>query len=617
MTISGLVSLPRMPAIIFERVSLSTMSANANPLFRDPNGDAMPFFEGDTVQSAMKFGVVDLFAGPGGLAEGFSAVTDQNGQFPFEIVLSVEKEESAHSTLLLRTFLRQFGRKYPEEYYTFLRQGTAEPDWPALYPAEWENANREALRLELGPPENEATLSKKIQEIHRKYGNRTILIGGPPCQAYSLVGRARNSGIASYVPEKDPKHTLYKNYIKVLTDLCPAAFVMENVTGMLSSSLNKTYIFDRILHDLQNAGGGYHLLALAPRHGRQSDLFGVKMDPRDFILCAEEFGLPQARHRVIVVGVRQDLAAKLESSAASSLLTPWSAKASVKDVLHGMPKLRSGLSRNDSTDTWIQTMKDAAEVVCKAVAILPAADRALFRQRVNECANPTKRSSKIWPRTAMRPARVSSKCSPSLSNWLLDPHLGVLPNNETRCHMPSDFARYLFAAVYAEIQRVSPKSIDFPESLIPDHRSWDSGGFADRFRVQLWDQPSTTVTSHISKDGHYFIHPDPEQCRSLTVREAARLQTFPDNYLFKGTRTQQFIQVGNAVPPFLAKQIGDAVFLLLKRSIGDFDPTSRGSRAQKTNGELLRAMRSSAMLRSDGNQPRQTHLRGVSSTSAQ
>jgi DNA (cytosine-5)-methyltransferase 1 len=564
----------------------------------------------------MKFGVVDLFAGPGGLAEGFSAVRDQNGQFPFEVVLSVEKEESAHSTLLLRTFLRQFGRNYPEEYYTFLKQGTAEPDWQALYPAEWGTANREALRLELGPPENEATLSMRIQEIHQKYGNRTILIGGPPCQAYSLVGRARNSGIASYVPEKDPKHTLYKNYIKVLTDLCPAAFVMENVTGMLSSSLNKTFIFDRILHDLQNAGGGYHLLALAPRHGQQSDLFGVKMDPRDFILCAEEFGLPQARHRVIVVGVRQDLAAKLESSAASSLLAPWSTKVSVRDVLHGMPKLRSGLSRNDSPATWIQTMKDAAEVVCKAVAILPAADRSLFRQRVNACANVAGRSSKTWPRTALRPARVNRKCAQKLADWLLDPHLGVLPNNETRCHMPSDFARYLFAAVYAEIQRVSPKALDFPESLIPAHRSWDSGDFADRFRVQLWDQPSTTVTSHISKDGHYFIHPDPEQCRSLTVREAARLQTFPDNYLFKGTRTQQFNQVGNAVPPFLAKQIGDAVFLLLQRSIAAFDPATTGSGAQKIDRALQGAMGNSGISRSDGMRSEQPHLQGSPLTSA-
>jgi site-specific DNA-cytosine methylase len=184
---------------------------------------------GKTAQSAMKFGVVDLFAGPGGLAEGFSAVTDSKGHFPFKIELSVEKEPAAHSTLLLRSFLRQFGRKFPEEYYTFLRQGGVEPDWRKLYPVEWGAANREAPQLELGKHESEPVLFARIKEVRQRYGDKTILIGGPPCQAYSLVGRARNGGIAGYVPEDDPKHTLYENYIKILTQLRPAAFVMETL----------------------------------------------------------------------------------------------------------------------------------------------------------------------------------------------------------------------------------------------------------------------------------------------------------------------------------------------------------------------------------------------------
>ena len=133
--------------------------------------------------------------------------------------------------------------------------------------------------------------------------------------------------------------------------------------------------------------------------------------------------------------------------------------------------------------------------------------------------------------------------------------------------MPSDLRRYAFAASFAAVTGCSPKLADFPESLLPNHNNIALGRqgkmFSDRFRVQLRDRPSTTVTSHISKDGHYFIHYDPRQCRSLTVREAARLQTFPDNYRFEGPRTAQYHQVGNAVPPYLARQIAEIIAEIL------------------------------------------------------
>ena len=143
--------------------------------------------------------------------------------------------------------------------------------------------------------------------------------------------------------------------------------------------------------------------------------------------------------------------------------------------------------------------------------------------------------------------------------WFQDERLNGVLNHETRTHLREDLCRYLFSAIYLEKKGDFPKLRDYPDWLLPKHKNAKGGKFADRFRTQRPDEPATTVTSHISKDGHYFIHYDPTQCRSLTVREAARIQTFPDNYYFCGTRTQQYHQVGNAVPPYLAKQLASIV----------------------------------------------------------
>ena len=143
--------------------------------------------------------------------------------------------------------------------------------------------------------------------------------------------------------------------------------------------------------------------------------------------------------------------------------------------------------------------------------------------------------------------------------WFNDPKLGGVCNHATRSHMLKDIYRYIYAACFAQIHDRSPKLSEYPADLLPEHENAKSGDFNDRFRVQIYRHPATTVTSHISKDGHYYIHPDPHQGRSLTVREAARLQTFPDNYYFCGNRTQQYAQVGNAVPPLLARQVAEIV----------------------------------------------------------
>lgn len=520
------------------------------------------------------YSVVDIFAGPGGLAEGFSSVPAGNGAHAFHIALSVEKERTAHSTLRLRSFLRQFGDALPDEYYTFINHGGSEPDWATKYPEQWAAAVDEAWQLELGAEDPEERLNERLDKIRSDSDDRTVLIGGPPCQAYSLVGRARNLGIKDYKAEEDHKHFLYKEYIRILDRLQPAAFVMENVKGMLSSSIDgENRIFDQVLRDLRGERPGataYRLIALDPRSRRQPDLTPFEPRASDFIVRAEDFGVPQARHRVIVVGLRADLAEGLLPSSLADLMVKHNLQATVGHVLDGMPKLRSGLSRGlDGKDEWKQTVEIAMAFVAGMNTALPDEQQEEFSKRATAYLQAFKELNDAPAREA-HGVGIADDCPADLKSWLVDSKLETLPNHTTRGHMASDLARYFFAAVFAEVVGRSPKASDYPDQLAPKHANWTSGKFADRFRVQLSGGPSTTVTSHISKDGHYFIHPDPIQCRSLSVREAARLQTFPDNYLFKGNRTQQYVQVGNAVPPLLARWIGGALwFILNARRLGD------------------------------------------------
>lgn len=506
--------------------------------------------------------VVDLFSGPGGLAEGFAAYRDSSDQPRFRVLLSVEMERSAYRTLRLRAFLRKFEPSHlPSEYYRFLNDGaTEEPDWNTLYPEEWLEACNETRCLQLGTVDTSRFIERRVGQIRKTYGGNTVLLGGPPCQSYSLVGRARNAGNDAYDPDKDERQWLYDDYVRVLEGLQPAVAIMENVKGMLSARHLGESVFDRVTNRLRNAGGKdrYRLCALTPQ--REDGFWEHEPNPRGFLVRAEEHGVPQARHRVIVVCVRQDIADQLSHTAGLQLDTS-AETVSVNEMIGGMPKLRSRLSRGDSNSTWTAALLSACALIQRLPKPPMTRDQGLLFDEAIEKAWTTIREPAPPYRDAVGGTAVS--CPRELREWVIDEKLNRLPNNETRGHIPEDLTRYLFAAAFASAMGRSPKSHDFPEQLAPNHANWKSGKFGDRFRVQLGDQPCRTVTSHISKDGHYFIHPDPGQCRSITVREAARLQTFPDNYFFCGGRTQQYVQVGNAVPPYLARQIAGRVCHLL------------------------------------------------------
>ena len=493
-------------------------------------------------------GIVDIFSGPGGLAEGFHPVS-AGPEWPFRIAMSVEKDPAAYKTLLLRSFLRNFSGTLPAEYYDLLNGRIDAPDWGAEYPDEWQAAQNEAKHLELGDARTSRFLAGRIPEIRDAYQANTVLIGGPPCQAYSLAGRVRNAAVAGYLPHRDERHLLYQEYIRVLELLKPAFFVMENVKGMLSASLRGEGVFKRVMVDLRSATGtGYQLHALAPPSGaRNSD----ELRPSDFVVRAEDYGVPQSRHRVFIVGVRGDIADRLPIRMWPRLRR--SRPPTVGAVIGDMPSLRSGLSRGDAFEDWLSHVKDATQILSRNPPRVPRREIQAYRAELESTAVALQHRVPCSRHGTELYSPLD--CPLRLRKWLRDRRVRRLPNNETRGHMPSDLARYLFASAFAAAMGRSPKASEFPDALAPDHRNWRSGKFTDRFRVQVRNRPATTVTSHMSKDGHYYIHYDPIQCRSLTVREAARLQTFPDNYLFRGTRTEQYVQVGNAVPPFLAHQI--------------------------------------------------------------
>lgn len=536
--------------------------------------------------------VVDLFAGPGGLGEGF---TSSGGGNRFEIVISAEKDPKAWQTLRLRAFYRLLKKRRPDllfEYYNYcndpeaLDTFTPSGDTEAL----WSEAGQEAKCITLGSDQGNKTLDEALDNGLNK--NRPwVLIGGPPCQAYSIVGRARNQSKVDYKAEDDHRHFLYKEYLRIIRERQPTMFVMENVKGILSSKVNNERIFSNILKDLSDPGQAL----LEGSAGKQYRIYSLvtgasfgpgedvdKIDPRTFIIRAEDYGIPQARHRVILLGIATD---SLPASNDRVKLASGDSKVTVGQVLKSLPRLRSSLSKTaDSQEGWINVVLEQLDYLRCQTDPVDAKLWGALQDLYKAFEFPEVSMSPGGKRLKRAGARDDGSTENSnLDEWYLDENLAYWLNHESRGHMPTDLRRYLFAAVYANLHGTSPKGHrGFSlEGLAPDHKNWETGKFSDRFRVQLEDKHATTITSHISKDGHYFIHYDPTQCRSLSVREAARIQTFPDNYFFQGSRTDQFHQVGNAVPPLLASKISKVVYGILFDKVRDYDKRL----AQKTRGE--------------------------------
>lgn len=490
--------------------------------------------------------VIDLFAGPGGLSEGFSSLRDENESRVFKTIMSIEKDQGAHETLRMRSYFRKLFDSCgsaPSSYLSYIRNPTPENKErvKAINSSAWDEAEDEALLAELRVDDD--SLVDAAEDRLRKFQHdRLVLIGGPPCQAYSLVGRARRTNDKDGL-QADKKQTLYKCYLRFIERLKPDVFVMENVKGILSAKHYGTGVFGHIVRDMEKLGYSVRSLVVDDPNA-----------PSDYVVRAERYGIPQARHRVILLGVREGSGIKPSVLVPKPIVT-------VGEALAGLPMLRSGISRRSSQpDTeWESVVRAAARRLSSTGEGEP------LRRSLEQVV------AGYLPRRVEGHTLVEGQSIP-YEDWYRA-GLGssrIVSNHYSRSHLAADLERYLFYASYAETHGVSPTLYDVPSYLIPNHANaqgllrGDSIEFPDRFKVQVKGKPSTTVTSHIMKDGHYYIHFDPRQCRSLTVREAARLQTFPDDYFFEGNRTSQYQQVGNAVPPLLAMRIAEIVFDALK-----------------------------------------------------
>ena len=405
-----------------------------------------------------KYNIIDVFAGAGGLSEGFV-------QAGFNPIAHVEMDKDACDTLRTRAcyhYLVANGKK--EVYYSYLK---GEISRDTLYESIPSRVVDSVINVEI----SDDTIKSTFKKIKKLAGSKHIdfIIGGPPCQAYSLLGRHDKR------MEDDPRTRLYLQYGKFLQEFQPYGFVFENVPGLLSAKKGEHF---RNLREYFNELG-YSL------HYRMLD--------------ASDYGVLQTRKRLIIVGWRQD------DDLGYPDIPRKKADAVINDILGDLPELYAG----------------DIEMV------------APYRKAAN---------------------------SYLLTSGIRNEDELFVTQNITRPLNPNDAKIYAYAIQKWNEEHTRIKNNTLPEEIRTQN---NETSFLDRFKVVDGQGYSHTVIAHLSKDGHYYINPNEKYNRSISMREAARIQSFPDNFYFEGPRSAKFKQIGNAVPPLMANAIAKSVLRML------------------------------------------------------
>lgn len=398
-----------------------------------------------------KINFIDLFAGASGMSEGFTKAG-------FNPVAHIEMNEEACFTIKTRASYHYLkSKKRLEVYYSYLKKEITREEF-------YKNIPDEILTSVINIEIDDNSIQDIFKRINAKKQKIDLIIGGPPCQAYSLLGRHHEN------IENDPRNKLYIQYGRFLKEFSPSAFVFENVPGILSA----------------NKG----------QHFRDLKTYFRKLNYEVYhnTLDASDYGVVQARKRIIIVG--------------------WK-----KEMDFGFPDFNKILEKY----TVNEAFKDLPE--------LRAGEGSLF-------------------------TNYKEQKNSYLEKFELRNGIDFVTQHLSRPHNKRDLAIYKTAIQKWNNEKIRLKYPDLPENL-KTHKNESS--FIDRFKVVDGKGVSHTVVAHISKDGHYYIHPDEEQCRSISVREAARLQSFPDDFYFEGSRSAAFKQIGNAVPPLMAYAIAKKI----------------------------------------------------------